>query len=108
MKPNFEKKSLNAEKTERLTLWGFSTSILSQNSENIEEDPKFSRKKVSQCQKTEGGPFGLVRYCMLRGKTFWFSSLGQRVQQFGVLLKFCRTSGVELFWSLQVYRKKIE
>ena len=42
---------------------------------------------------------------MLRGKPFQFSSLGQRVQ-FGVSLKFCRTFGVELFWSLQVYRKK--
>ena len=39
---------------------------------------------------------------MLRGKPF--SSSGQRVQ-FGVFLKFCRTFGVELYWSLQVYRK---
>ena len=38
-------------------------------------------KKVSQCRKKlKGGPFGLARYCMLRGKKekpFWFSSLGQ-------------------------------
>ena len=38
-------------------------------------------------EKTERGPFGLVRYCMLRGKPFWLNSLGQRVQ-FGVFLKF--------------------
>ena len=59
---------------------------------------------ISKAQKR--GPFGLVRYCMLRGKPFWFSSLGQRVQ-FGVFLKFCITFGVELFWSLQVYRKTL-
>ena len=78
----------NAEKTERGTLWNFSTSILSQNSEKIEWK-KFP-KKSRNAEKTERGPFCLVRYCMLRGKLFWFSSLGQRVQ-FGVFLKFCRT-----------------
>ena len=31
----------------------------------------------------KNGPFGLVRYCMLRGKPFWFSSLGQQVH-FGI------------------------
>ena len=31
----------------------------------------------------KNGPFGLVRYGMLRGKPFWFSSLGQQVH-FGV------------------------
>ena len=31
---------------------------------------KFFRKKVSQCRKKlKGGPFGLARYGMLRGKT---------------------------------------
>ena len=66
----------------------------------------FSRKKSRNAKKTErGGPFGLIRYCMLPGKPFWFSSLGQRVQ-FGGFVKFCRTFGVELFWSFQVYRKK--
>ena len=38
-------------------------------------------KKVAQCRKN--GPFGLVRYSMIRGKPFWFSSLGQQVH-FGV------------------------
>ena len=65
----------------------------------------FERKSHNAEKNRKGGPFGIVRYCMLRGKPFWFSSLGQRVQ-FGVFLKFCRTFGVELFWSLQVYRKK--
>ena len=60
----------------------------------------FFEKKSHKAKKLKGGPFGLVRYCMLRGKLFWFSSLGQRVQ-FGVFLKFCRTFGVELFWSLR-------
>ena len=54
---------------------------------------KIFRKKVSQCRKKmKGGPFGLARYGMLRGKTgkpFWFSSLGQIVQ-FGAII-FCRT-----------------
>ena len=49
-------------------------------------------KKVSQWQKLKGGPFGLVWYCILCGKPFWFSSLRQRVQ-FGVFLKFGRTFG---------------
>ena len=35
----FEQKSHNAEKTERGTLWDFSTSVLSQNSEKIEGIP---------------------------------------------------------------------
>ena len=50
------------------------------------EDPLgfFNIHSVAKLQKNLGGPFGLVRYCMLRGKPFWFSSLGQQV-------KFCRT-----------------
>ena len=63
------------------------------------------KKKVSMPKKTGRGPFGLVRYRMLNGKPFWFSSLGQRVQ-FGVFLKFCRIFGVELFWSLRVSRSR--
>ena len=56
----------------------------------LKRDPlgKQFTKKISQCRKTEKGPFSLLRYCMLRGKPFWFSSLGQR-KQFGVFLKFC-------------------
>ena len=47
-----EKKSHNAEKLKGATLWGFPTSILTQNS-----------------KKLKGGPFGFARYGMLRGKT---------------------------------------
>ena len=52
----------------------------------------FFLKKSHNAEKLKGGPFSLVRYCMLRGKPFWFSSLGQQVQ-FGVFLKFCKTFG---------------
>ena len=44
----------------------------------------FRKKKTHSAEKKwKGGPFGLARYGMLRGKTvnfFWFSSLGQIVQ----------------------------
>ena len=43
-------------------------------------------------KKLDGGPFSLSPYCMLRrkrGKTFWFSSLGQMIQ-LGTI-KFRRT-----------------
>ena len=69
----------------------------------------FFPEKKSQCRKKlKGGPFGLARYGMLRGKTgktFWFSSLSQIVQ-FGAII-FCRTF-VELFWSVQVVLKNTE
>ena len=55
----------------------------------------FSEKKSSNAEKRlKGGPFSLVRYCMLRGKPFLFNSLGQHVQ-FGVLIFVERL--VELF-----------
>ena len=53
---------------------------------------KISQKKSRNAKKTQRGPFSLVRYCLLRGKLFWFSSLGQQVQ-FGFFLKFCGTFG---------------
>ena len=65
---------------------------------------KKNEKKSRNAKKTERGNFGLVRYCMLRRKPFWFNSLGQR-EHIGVFLRFCRTFGVEVFWSLQVYQK---
>ena len=51
------------------------------------EEKNFPKKCLAMPKNMKGGPFGLVRYCMLRGKPFWFSSLGQRVQ-FNVFLKF--------------------
>ena len=61
MKKIFEKKSHNAEKTERGTLWDFSTSVLSE--KKIEGGPFgenfFFEKKVSQSRKySKGVPFG--------------------------------------------------
>ena len=51
-KTNFEKKSHNAEKLKgEKTLWGFSTSILSQNINKLKWGKIFSRKKVSHCRK---------------------------------------------------------
>ena len=97
------KKSPNAEKLKGGTLWGFSTSNLSQNSKKIEGDPLekffFRKKSLTVPKKMKGGPFGLARYGMLRGKPFSFSSLGQIVQ-FGAII-FCRT-----FLSVHVDRKK--
>ena len=79
------------KKTERGTLWDFSTSILSQNSKKIEGDPlgKKFPKKVSQCRKKKGGPFGLARYGMLRGKT-GKTFLVQFARPNGAII-FCRT-----------------
>ena len=69
---------------------------------------KIPDKKVSQCQKKlKEGTLWSRPVLYLRGKPFWFSSLGQGVQ-FGGFLKFCRTFEVGLFLSLQVYRKKIK
>ena len=52
----------------------------------------FRKKSLAVPKKMKGGPFGLARYDMLRGKTgkpFWLSSMGQIVQ-FGAII-FCRT-----------------
>ena len=80
MKKN-EKSLTMPKKTERGTLWSFSTSILSQKLKKNEGRPlekKIPQKKSRNAEKTERGTlFGLVRYFMLRGKPFWFSSLGQ-------------------------------
>ena len=67
---------------------------------------KVYEKSRTVPKKSKGVPFGLVRHCMLRGKPFRFSSLGQRIH-FGVFCKFCRTF-VELFWSVQVVLKNTD
>ena len=83
----FEKKSHNAEKTEREDPLGFFNIHFVAKLQKIEGGPfrgNFFLKKVAQCRKNlKGGPFGLVRYCMLRGKPFWSSSLDQQIH-FGV------------------------
>ena len=50
-KTNFRKKVSQCRKTERGALWGFSTSILSQNIEKLKGEKFYFRKKISQCQK---------------------------------------------------------
>ena len=63
--------------------------------EKLKGDPFgnfFPNKKLAMPKKLKGETFGLVRYSLLRGKHFWFSSLGQQVQ-LGVFLKFCRNFG---------------
>ena len=83
------------KKTEREDPLGFSTSILLQNSKKLKGDPfvgNFFLKKVAQCRKNlKGGPFGLVRYCMLRGKPFGSVPWANRY----ILgsSEFCRTFG---------------
>ena len=73
----FSEKSLTMpKKTERGTLWDFSTSILSQNSRKLKGDP--SGKIVFQKNNAEKAEMGDPLVSLL----------------------------VELFWSLQVYRKK--
>ena len=68
-------------------------------------DPLMKKIESRNAKKTERETLWSRPVLYLRGKPFWLISLGQRVQ-FGGFLKFCRTFGVELFWSLQVYRKK--
>ena len=66
-----EKKIHNAEKLKGGgTFWGYSTSILSQNIKKFKGEKFLFSEKISQCRKKlKGGPFGLARYGMLRGKT---------------------------------------
>ena len=56
-------------------------------------------------KKRKRGP--LVSSGIVFTRETFLVQLGRRVQ-FGGFLKFCRAFAVELFWSLQVYRKKIE
>ena len=73
------------KKLKERTFWGFSTSILSQNSKKIEGGPFgekiFRKKSLTMPKKTErGDPLvspGMVCYAGKQEKPFWFSSLGQ-------------------------------
>ena len=80
------------EKTEREDPVGFFNIHSVAKLQKIEGGKIFLKKLHSAETNLKGGLFGLVWYCMLRGKPFWFSSLGQQVQ-FGVFSKFCRTFG---------------
>ena len=90
--------SHNAEKLKGETLWGFSTSILTQNSsKKLKGGPFaenfFSKKKSRSAEKNERGDplvsLRMVCYAEEQEKPFGFSSLGQIVQ-FGEII-FCRT-----------------
>ena len=95
------KKFHNAKKTEREEdpsrfFKIHSVAKLQRNEGGPFGDLKKNEKKVAQCEKSTGGLFGPGRYCMLRGKPFWFSSLCNRYnltssQNFVELL-------VEFFW----------
>ena len=62
-----EKKSHNAEKLEAGTLWGFSTSILSQNIKKLKgEIFIFGKKFHSAEKKRKGGPFGIFQHPFCR------------------------------------------
>ena len=100
------------KKTERGTLWDFSTSILSQNiiknaGETLWGKSIFSKKKSRSAEKNDRGEslvsHGMVCYAEKQEKPFWFSSLDQIVHFDAII--FCRTF-VELFWSVRVDRKK--
>ena len=94
-KTNFRIKVSQCQKTERGTLWGFSTSILSQNSKKLNGDPlgkKFPEKSLAVPKKWKGDPLvspGMVCYAGKQEKPFGFSSLGQMMQF--ETIKFCRT-----------------
>ena len=95
--PSGALKSDNAEKLKGGTLWVFPTSILSQNSKQIEGGPfgenNFRKKSLAVPKKNwKGDPLvspGIVWYAGKQEKPFWFSSLDQIVQ-FGAII-FCRT-----------------
>ena len=90
------KKSLTMlKKLKGGNLWDYSTSILTQDIKKLKRTlwELCFRKKSHNAKEPE------------KEKVFfWFSSLGQQVQ-IGAFLKFVELL-VELFWSLQVYRKK--
>ena len=70
----FWKKSLNAEKKLKRTLWGFSNIHSVAKQQKTEGGTPwgkifFAEKKSHNAEKLKGGPFGLARYGLLRGKT---------------------------------------
>ena len=94
------------KKLEVWTVWDFSL-LLSQNIKKLQSGPfeiisKISKKSLTMPKKLKGGSFGLVRYCILREKHFWFSSLGQH--------PFCRKTSKKIegrpHWGTFFFRKK--
>ena len=63
----FRKKVSQCRNTERGTLWGFSTSILSQNIRKLKGGKfLFSEKSLKVPKKTEKGPFGIFQHPFCR------------------------------------------
>ena len=90
-------KSQCRKKTEKGTRSDFLASIVAKH-QKIEGDTLgnfLNRKSLTM----KGGPFSLTRYCMLRGKLFLFSSLGEMVQFDTIIF---RRTFEELFWSVRV------
>ena len=82
----FWKKSQRRKKIERRTLWG-----------------KFFPKKSRNAEKNwKGGPFGLVRHCMLCGILFGSVPWANRWN-----LKFCRTFGRTILVSSEGLKKTL-
>ena len=79
MKKKLEKKSHNAEKTERVDLWGFSTSILSQNIKKLKGGPFgenfFPEKSLTMPKKLKGGT--------LWSRPVWYVTRENRKNFFG-------------------------
>ena len=95
------------KKTERGTVWDFSTSILSQNSKKLKGSlwGIFSENVSQWRKKLKGGRLvssGIVCYT----RNLFGCSLGQRVQ-FGVFLKFCRTFGRTILVTSGVSKKTL-
>ena len=67
-KTNFRKKVSQCRKTERGTLWGFLTSILSQNIKKLKGENFYFRKKSLAVPKKnwKGGPFGIFQHPFCR------------------------------------------
>ena len=66
----------------------------------------FPTKSLAMPKKTERGTLWPLPVSYVTRETFLVQFLRPTGTIFGVFLKFCRTFGVVLFWSLRVYRKK--
>ena len=104
----FDEQVLQCRKKEWGTLRDFTTPVLQQNTGKIEGGhfEKKNPESLAMPKKSETeDPWASSGIVIYAENIIRFCSWGQRVQ-ICVFLKVCRTFGVELFWSFQVYRKK--
>ena len=103
-----EKKSHNAEKTERVDPLGVFNNHFVAKHQKIEGGTLwgifFPEKSLTMPKKLKGGPFGLARYGMLRGKT-GKTFLVQFARPNGAII-FCRTFGRTILVSPGGLKKK--